>query len=261
MAYFADLTPYTYSRPEEERRGTVNIGWLEPGYPFSTGTTREPFQIKLNQLCHRRLKQTRGFQTCGFCAGPENLLVWPGSSFEMRVARDGTVYAAPSLVHHYVATHGYRPPDGFIAAVLAWDETAPRLSQEELWASICEFWEDLCKLKCWEFSATNSRSRYKIVSFDETAKRYEVEYPSGKRYVVSSDELYAVYGELYGRGSLTSAYMKDNARRLIGWSSWDRGGAAMVAILPHLDEVIRDVKGSLYLWSPLVGEADIGGSA
>jgi hypothetical protein len=40
----------------------------------------------------------------------------------MRVAGDGRVYAAPSLVHHYVIAHGYRPPDEFIAAVLAWDE-------------------------------------------------------------------------------------------------------------------------------------------
>ncbi len=34
----------------------------------------------------------------------------------------GKVYAAPSLVHHYVVAHDYRPPDEFIAAVLAWDE-------------------------------------------------------------------------------------------------------------------------------------------
>jgi hypothetical protein len=33
------------------------------------------------------------------------------------------VFAAPSLVYHYVAAHDYRPPDEFIAAVLAWNET------------------------------------------------------------------------------------------------------------------------------------------
>jgi CheY-like chemotaxis protein len=41
----------------------------------------------------------------------------------MRVAGNGKVYAAPWLVHHYVVAHNYRPPDEFIAAVLAWDET------------------------------------------------------------------------------------------------------------------------------------------
>jgi hypothetical protein len=28
MAYFEDLSPYAYLHPEEERPGTVNIGWL-----------------------------------------------------------------------------------------------------------------------------------------------------------------------------------------------------------------------------------------
>ena len=52
----------------------------------------------------------------------------------MRVAGDGLLFAAPSLMHHYVAARGYRPPDEFVAAVLAWDETAPRLSREELFS-------------------------------------------------------------------------------------------------------------------------------
>lgn len=29
------------------------------------------------------------------------------------------MYAAPSLVHHYVVAHGYKPPEEFIAAVMA----------------------------------------------------------------------------------------------------------------------------------------------
>jgi hypothetical protein len=42
----------------------------------------------------------------------------------MRVAGESTVYAAPVLIHHYVVAHDYRPPDEFIAAVLAWDDGA-----------------------------------------------------------------------------------------------------------------------------------------
>jgi hypothetical protein len=172
----------------------------------------------------------------------------------MRVTGGGMVYAAPSLVHHYVAAHGYRPPDTFIAAVLAWDETAPRLSQEELWAR-------LCKLKCREISSLDSRSSYRIASVDRAAERYEVEYTSGKRFVVSSDELYALYRELYGRGSLTNSFMKDNARRVLGWSAWNRPGPAMFAILPLIDDGIRDARGSLCLRWPLVGESDTEGPA
>jgi hypothetical protein len=37
---------------------------------------------------------------------------------EIRVrGADGTLYAAPSLIAHYVADHSYLPPDGFIDAI------------------------------------------------------------------------------------------------------------------------------------------------
>lgn len=113
MTYFEDLTPYTYLQPEDEEPNTVNIGWLDPAHDFPTGVTTEEFQAKLELLCMRQVKRTRGFLHCPFCQGLER------SSSEMRVAHGGKVYAAPSLVHHYVVAHAYRPPDEFIAAVLA----------------------------------------------------------------------------------------------------------------------------------------------
>jgi hypothetical protein len=96
---------------------------------------------------------------------------------------------------------------------------------------------------------------------DQTAKRFEVEYTSGNRFVVSSDELYAPYRELYGRGSLTNSYMKDNDRRILGWSSWNRRGSAMLAILPQIDDGIGVAGGSLCIWWPLVGESATEGPA
>ena len=120
MAAFEDLTPYTYFHPEEEAPGTVNVGWLAPGHPFPTGVTPPEFRAKLGLLCGRRVKQTRGLHPCYFCTGRER----PASSSEMRVAGGGRVYAAPTLVHHYIEAHGYRPPDEFIAAVLAWTPDA-----------------------------------------------------------------------------------------------------------------------------------------
>jgi len=118
MSFFEDLTPYTYLDPAEERPGTVNIGWLDRKRPCPTGETSEAFRDKLGRLCLRRVKRTRGFHPCYFCKGQD----LPVSSSEMRVAGNGKVYAAPSLVHHYVVAHGYRPPDEFITAVLAADE-------------------------------------------------------------------------------------------------------------------------------------------
>ncbi len=35
------------------------------------------------------------------------------------VGEDGTHYAAPQLIHHYVKEHHYKPPQGFKDAVMA----------------------------------------------------------------------------------------------------------------------------------------------
>jgi hypothetical protein len=119
VSFFDDLTPYTYLHPEEEQPETVNIGWLDRWHSFPTGPTSAPFREKLRKLCQRRVKRTRGFYACDFCKGKDK----PHSSAEIRVQGGGQVYAAPELVYHYVAVHSYKPPEEFIAAVLAWDET------------------------------------------------------------------------------------------------------------------------------------------
>jgi hypothetical protein len=118
VAFFEDLTPYTYFHPEEEGE-VVNVGWLDPIHPFPVGETSEAFRDKLFRLCQIPLQQTRGGYPCYYCKDRDRI---PVSSCEMRVAGNGKVYAAPQLVHHYVVAHGYKPPDEFIAAVLAWVE-------------------------------------------------------------------------------------------------------------------------------------------
>ncbi|HWS38308.1 MAG TPA: hypothetical protein VN408_36915 [Actinoplanes sp.] len=41
---------------------------------------------------------------------------------EIRIpARTGTMFAAPSLIWHYVTTHGCRPPADFVEAVKNYD--------------------------------------------------------------------------------------------------------------------------------------------
>ena len=117
MAFYDDLTPYTYLHPEEEPAGTVNIGWLDRRHSFPTGETTAEFRAKLLGICQRGVKRTRGFHTCDFCKGQDK----PHGSAEIRVFGDDRVYAAPELVYHYVMAHGYRPPEEFIAAVMALD--------------------------------------------------------------------------------------------------------------------------------------------
>lgn len=45
-------------------------------------------------------------------------VVHPVGDAEIRVSGPDATYAAPTLVAHHTAVHRYRPPDGFIAAVM-----------------------------------------------------------------------------------------------------------------------------------------------
>jgi hypothetical protein len=116
--------------------------------------------------------------------------------------------------------------------------TAPRLSQDELWAGICN-------LEGQRIESLTGKSSHRVGSVDKVQKRYEVKYKSGSVAVVSSDELYALYRELYARGSLTNSYMTENARKVLGWESWNRPGSVMFAILPLIDNSIQVDGGSL----------------
>ncbi|HEX2312604.1 MAG TPA: hypothetical protein VHJ17_02660 [Thermomonospora sp.] len=79
----------------------------------------------LRMTAERRLvNRTRGWHECFLCpAGPYPIRMdFEGTELalgdaEIRVVGpDGTVYAAPNLVAHYIGAHSYRPPQGFIDA-------------------------------------------------------------------------------------------------------------------------------------------------
>jgi hypothetical protein len=134
MAWFADLTPYTYSDVD---RGALNVGWLDPDHEFLTGPPNPVFAGRLMQLCVKhRMNVTRGWQNCGFCpwdglekaraAGLYPIRIdFEGEDYalgdaEIRVVHsDGRIFAAPNLIAHYVLEHRYAPPAEFVAAVLA----------------------------------------------------------------------------------------------------------------------------------------------
>jgi YgiT-type zinc finger domain-containing protein len=119
VTWFADLTPYRYLR-HDDGRVRLNVGWLERGRPFDVGPTPPGLAERLASLAaHARAAQTRGLHSCDLCADEP---AWDDyarqSSAEIRVVAGDTIFAAPTLVHHYVAAHGYRPPDAFVAAAL-----------------------------------------------------------------------------------------------------------------------------------------------
>jgi len=126
MTYFADLTPYSYLDEVEEP--ALNVGWLGAGHDYPQGPVPDGFADALaERVVKESVHLTRGRHKCdlGGCAHPDRPVARSGEAEETLgaaevwpVGPDGTAYAAPTLVHHYVVEHGYRPPDEFIAAVL-----------------------------------------------------------------------------------------------------------------------------------------------
>jgi hypothetical protein len=125
MAYFEDLSDYDYLGPTSSGDRGKSVGWLERGYRFDTARPSEELLEALWRYCKISVRQTRGIHSCDFCKDElwyiaerngEKLII--GSS-EIRVfSKSGTIYAAPTLLYHYVESHNYSPPEEFVRAVL-----------------------------------------------------------------------------------------------------------------------------------------------
>ena len=120
MAYFADLSEYSYSSDGPQPPAVLlNVGWLAADHPFSTGACPAHFVTRLRELAKAPVAPMRGLHWCEFCPRPVDYERTPRGSGEIRVRGTGqTVYTAPTLIVHYVEAHRYRPPEEFIAAVL-----------------------------------------------------------------------------------------------------------------------------------------------
>ena len=129
MTWFADLTPYSYLDGIDGNRATLNVGWLDGAHPFPQGEVPAGFSTRLGVLIeHGRTQETRGLHYCELCPNDEHS---PWGSAEIRaVGVNGTRFAAPTLIHHYVIEHRYTPPRPFVEAVLRvsveWEEAIVR---------------------------------------------------------------------------------------------------------------------------------------
>lgn len=145
MTFFPDLTPYSYKR-SGIRDHTVNVGWLEAGQPYPKGEVSPEFIESIWRYCCAPVVRTRGFHECDLCATRQKgqlQATREGNTLKLGTAEirvfgpDGTIYAAPDLIYHYILDHKYHPPEAFIEAVLSsplpgTDEYARQLSQLEL---------------------------------------------------------------------------------------------------------------------------------
>ncbi|RYE85593.1 MAG: hypothetical protein EOO75_16820 [Myxococcales bacterium] len=103
------------------------MGWLEREAAYSRGEVSGEFFEALVRLLVEPWQPfiSAGRHRCSLCRfsggpaqfthGEHTVLVGVSNVF---VPGNGVIYVAPSLVVHYIDAHGYRPPDGFIEAVL-----------------------------------------------------------------------------------------------------------------------------------------------
>ncbi|MEV6678811.1 hypothetical protein AB0N09_18425 [Streptomyces erythrochromogenes] len=147
--FYEDLSPYAYTddgdvfydptdvmrfvafRPDYAR---LNIGWLDGDRRWPRGPVPEAFGDRLQAvLGAQQVNVMMGLHDCDLCptAIPDSHPWYeplPGhrcasaGTGEIHVpGPSGTVFAAPRLIGHYVADHGYLPPRAFVDAVLAFD--------------------------------------------------------------------------------------------------------------------------------------------
>jgi len=97
------------------------VGWLAKGQPFRTGgVAREFFTALREQVCEAwQPVGMPGIHLCDFCSQPLPSGRFVGGNSNVWIPAADRVFVAPALILHYIEVHGYRPPDEFVAAVLA----------------------------------------------------------------------------------------------------------------------------------------------
>lgn len=110
MTYFADLTPYTYLELDDPPAlPVVTVGWLDAEHEFPKGQCPDDLVATLAGLAEEPVQLTRGYHYCELCKEARG-------NGEIHVRDEKFVYAAPTLVVHYITAHGYLPPEAFRAA-------------------------------------------------------------------------------------------------------------------------------------------------
>lgn len=124
VAYFEDLSEYVYLQAGR-RKGTFNVGWLGIEHAFPLGVAGGELLELIWECSKISVVQTRGIHRCELCKPAKTVratrngepMILLGSA-EIRVfSEDGRIYAAPTLIYHYIRTHQYKPPDEFLDAL------------------------------------------------------------------------------------------------------------------------------------------------
>ncbi|WP_290903021.1 hypothetical protein [Aquabacterium sp.] len=116
MAAYPDLTSYNYA-PQFAAGAPLNVGWLGASADWAVTPPSSELLDALWAVTQVVVAPARGFHFCELCGTEEvgvaqrlgrRLLL---GHAEIRVLGGaGEVYAAPDMLFHYVACHGYRRP-------------------------------------------------------------------------------------------------------------------------------------------------------
>jgi hypothetical protein len=124
MAYYPDLSPCPYFGIEEAPK-LVAVGWLDSEHTISNGGSDELFLDKLIDLLVKPWAPMYllGYADCRFCILDSYGITYKDKkivvgALNLFVPGDGFLYAAPSMIAHYILAHNYAPPAEFCDAVL-----------------------------------------------------------------------------------------------------------------------------------------------
>jgi hypothetical protein len=120
--YYPDLTPYS---DHSKLMKVFNVGWLDHLHDYAKGVVLYSVKAKLRQVMinGQDVKHIRGIQPCTICCASQSYV---GTSGVQRVlgmseiwipSWNGIIYAAPSLIIHYIDVHYYQPPQEFLESV------------------------------------------------------------------------------------------------------------------------------------------------
>jgi hypothetical protein len=126
MTYYADLSPCDYF-PFDTQGKLLSLGWLDADFPYARGNVDRAFIEKLAELLTDPWQPAvaMGRHECQFCrfSGGPPMFNFGGRTVRVGASNvflpaSGVIYVAPSLILHYIDSHGYAPPEEFQRAVL-----------------------------------------------------------------------------------------------------------------------------------------------
>lgn len=124
--YLPDLALFPSKGEAQLGLQPLAVGWLQERKPFATARLPAEFTDRLLPFCFERYSLPGSRRDARCALSRECGLIRPlheGDDIvyfdsHIRVIGEEDIFAAPSLIYHYVTVHQYKPPDAFVQAVL-----------------------------------------------------------------------------------------------------------------------------------------------